>query len=176
MFSINCISNLPLTEPLMFFFVIGCVQGEPAPTPRGRGRRPPSATGLTPAPNSTPGVGDPKRAKRDRQSEGEASDMCVCPEPTCCKSFRKASLLEQHIKHYHPKLKLEESKAPRAGTRSSTLTPGSDPLGDGGSARRKRRRVYHILPCLCCVYFCAAPWHPVVFQRSLRKRRTKQKL
>lgn len=64
--------------------------------------------------------------------------MHTCPDTTCAKSFRKASLLEQHMKHYHPKLKVE----PKDSSRSASFSHSSDALD--ASARRKKRRTHSL--------------------------------
>eukprot|EP00039_Didymoeca_costata_P026315 m.15624 g.15624 ORF g.15624 m.15624 type:complete len:542 (+) comp5453_c0_seq1:132-1757(+) len=82
------------------------------------------------------------RKKREKEVEEIAeAESFECPEENCNKSFRKASLLETHMKHYHEKPKATP-KSSRGGTRSASESSTQEAKRDSSARlRTKRRRV-----------------------------------
>lgn len=79
---------------------------------------------LIPTPASL--LADTAAASADASGAASDASAHVCPEPDCSKSFRKAALLDSHMRHYH-------DTDPDA-TGSTATSPGPTPT----TQRRKR--------------------------------------
>eukprot|EP00037_Helgoeca_nana_P013320 m.122527 g.122527 ORF g.122527 m.122527 type:complete len:598 (-) comp21960_c0_seq1:106-1899(-) len=79
---------------------------------------------LIPTPASL--LADTAAASADASGAASDASAHVCPEPDCSKSFRKAALLDSHMRHYH-------GTDPDA-TGSTATSPGPTPT----TQRRKR--------------------------------------